>query len=279
MPLGIGIVRSLAFTKVATYCSQYNAVYNKLVELDDVPDTIQAYQQNLMVRNIASYVGWADWADVFYLFAQQYNDGGGALINLINPGTFDATLIGGTELTFTSLEGFSRSGINQYIRTHYNLSSDGINYSLNDAMTCCYLRTDAPSLDYLLGTSDGVNGSYILPYNGGGPSSLFGINDNASLTSIAGPVNKGFYLANRTASNAREAFINGISKGSDAQASTAIPDLEMYIMARNNSGSADQYLDGQVSAFGIGGSITGPQSLILTNAIEALMDFNDKGII
>jgi len=275
MPPGIGIVRSLAFTKVATYCSQYMAVYNKLVELDDVPDTVQAYQQNLMVRTIASYVGWADWADVFYLLAQQYNDGGGALINLINPGTHDATLVNNP--TFTSLEGFTGGGASVYINTNYNPATQAINYFKDSCGINIYIRNNvdencrdfgSKNIDYI--TAEIRDGNVITYWiNTTNSSGVAGITDSRGLWC--------FQRENDAAN--QKVYRNDTLIRTEADASTNIPDANIFILCYNNAGIPQAFSTKQVSAFTIGNYLNASQRTISQSAIETLMDYNGKGVI
>jgi len=273
---GIGIVRSLAFTRIRTFCSEYQAVYKKLIELGDVPDTLIAKEQNKMVRQDVAYVGWADVYDVFYLFAQYSNNGGGALINWINPGTFDATLVGTP--AFDSLEGFTgQNTTNNYIRTHYAPLTDKINMSQNDASIGAYVRNNTDK-GWVAGAADDgyANGLLLGPLSGG--NAVIRVN-STSYAYDGMATSAGFSMGIRRIAATQKIFKNGVEVDSENDASTGITDKEVYILLYNNNGAPSGTTDYQVSCFFIARAPSDPQALILTNAVEALMDYNGKGVI
>ena len=59
-----------------------------------------------------------DRMDLFYVFAGR--DGADALINWVNPGTYDAANI--SETSFTAYEGFAGDGSSDYINTSFSLT-------------------------------------------------------------------------------------------------------------------------------------------------------------
>ena len=78
--------------------------------------------------------------DLFYVFGVHTNDAGEALINWVDPGTFDGTAVNSP--TFTIYDGFAGDGSTSYVDSNFNLLSDGTNYIQDDASVGIYLRTD-----------------------------------------------------------------------------------------------------------------------------------------
>ena len=276
-PISFGIVRSLSYkpTGRSTYCSEYTVVYKKLVELGDVPDAVIAAQQDLMVRQEVAYVGWADVYDIKYVLAQQTNNGGGALINWINPGTFDATLVNAP--AFASFEGFTGGGASVYINTNYNPATQAINYFKDSCGINIYIRNNvdencrdfgSKNIDYI--TAEIRDGNVITYWiNTTNSSGVAGITDSRGLWC--------FQRENDAAN--QKVYRNDTLIRTEADASTNIPDANIFILCYNNGGIPQAFSTKQVSAFTIGNYLNASQRTISQSAIETLMDYNGKGVI
>jgi len=274
---GISIVKATVFTKIKGFCSQYKAVYDKLVELDDVPDSLIAKEQNKMVRQNVAYVGWADVFDVFYLFAQYSNNGGGALINWINPGTFLATeQPNGGVLTWTSLEGYKSDGANSYLDTDYNPTDDAINYALNNASIGIYSRTNRDANEIDIGVCDGTQCSYIISrylddYITRGPN-------DATNSNTSNNDSRGLFTVVRDGANSKRLFKNSGQLSTDNIASMALLNKTFYICAMQGGGGSQSHSERQISIAFIGSALDITKIGILFNAIETYMDYNGKGV-
>jgi len=280
---GISIVKATVFTKIKGFCSQYKAVYDKLVELDDVPDSLIAKEQNKMVRQNVAYVGWADVFDDLLVLAQQYNNNGGALINWINTGTFDAVEVAnGGALTFTSLEGLTGDG-NAYLELNYNARTQGVNYTLNDASHGAYVR------DFYFGLDNFVYGVYSTIPDGGTDNAIrlyrstivipkigVDINNDISETPLA-DVNG--FLASSRASSAGFSWYYNKNKTDQVANSTKIPNQGIVSLARRSTdGSVGLFSQSQVSCIFFGGSLTESQENAFYDAMQAYMTSNSKEV-
>jgi len=160
---------------VVGYCSEYQVYYDSMT---NKPSANIASEQDLLVRRFKSYGVWELW-DWAYLLAQESNDDGEALINMVNPGTFDAECVNSGDVTFTSNEGFLTGGTNGYIRTNYTPSSDGVNYT---QLTDDNYKNAALDIQYTSNatgsnlTSDG--GEEVVDVNNG--------NQNITLSNVYG---------------------------------------------------------------------------------------------
>jgi len=273
---GISIVKATVFTKIKGFCSQYKAVYDKLVELDDVPDTLIAKEQNKMVRQNVAYIGWADVFDIKYVLAQQYNNNGGALINWINPGTFDATAVSAP--VFTSLEGFDFNGSNQHLDTNYDPGNDKINLALNSMAAGVYIRKNVfPENTYDFGVKDATN--WIALGTSYASACRYYANTNvAQWDGVADSL--GMHVINRVINTNEEIWKNKVRLENPAQASNGIPTgFNIYIGGLNSSGVHVYRSTKQISAFFVSKGVTQSNIEITTDAIEGLMDFSGKGVI
>jgi len=259
------------------YPIEYRAVYDAMT---NTPTAAIAVQQDVMVGKLVAGGVWT-LLDAFYLFAQQSNADGEALINWINPGTFDATLVNAP--AFASLEGFTGDGASAYINTNYNPNTQGINYQLDDSSCFIYQRTDKPrdqAQSFGILSSLAGDTYLVVYYISGTDKTSLKMNDEGACEYPEDAVNKGFYFMQRTGANAKELFLDNISKVSDAEVSVGVPDGEMYIFCRNVIGTGpSNFSNIQASCFGMGNSLNLGKRTILQNAIEAYMDSNGKGII
>lgn len=268
---------SLRCPSGAGFCAEYQAVYDAMTT---PPDTDIAIQQNLMVETLIAGGIW-NKLDIFYLFAQQYNTGGEALINWINPGTFDATEIpNGGALIFTSLEGL-KGDSNAYLDTNWIASINAINFSQNNAHAGCYLiqLDSGTGSKSAFGWRDDVVGTrcYIYP-NYNGSSGYHCVNNNAADTcAVCAP---GVIMTSRY-NNANYLFTNNkVDDPVDNRPSASLGSIKCYIFCYNDDvGGATGIIDGQISAFWLSSYLDSTKRGIVTDAIEAVMDYNGKGVI
>jgi hypothetical protein len=251
---------------------EYQAVYNAMT---NKPSAAVATAQNTMVATLVAAGIWSK-LDVFYLFAQESNAASEALINFVNPGTFDATLV--NSVAFVSLEGFTSNGTSSYINTNWDADADGSNFLQDDASLGLYIRTNLGEGVVDLRAYDGAD--YIsLSVRDGSDVAYFSTNQagNDSVGSMTD--SRGMWVMNRVDSTDNDLYRNGSSVDDNSTASTGKPGVDLYIGAANQNGTPTLWSNKQYSVFFSGGSLTPTEITNLTNAIEAYMDSNSKGVI
>ena len=266
------LVRPISFFG-AGYCAEYQAVYDALTT---PPSAGIATAQNTMCCALIDAGIWAK-LDLFYLFAQTTNGASEALVNWLNPGTFDATL--SAAFTFTALEGFTCDVPGRYINTNWNPSTNGVNFVQNDASFGIYVRNDNPAvLKYICGVNDGTSFSHMLIKHADGKAWI-SINAAAGVN-VANADAKGFYIVNRLDASDQDLFRNKVKVIDASTASNGVPNEKFYVLAANNNGaptnSATLY---QASVFFAGGGLSQGKVDIFTDAIEAYMTSNGKDVI
>lgn len=169
---------------------------------------------------------------IYLLCNENAND---ALINLANPGTFDAVNNG---TTFEASRGYSGGGVGNHIATGYIPNVDGVNYLQDSASMGVYCRTDkATSTEVDMGCRHGVSSRWAIILTrtaASGTAAMININS----TALGGVVvdGQGLFLSSRTASDLTITYRDGISVLSSATASATRPDLEVYVLANNDNG-------------------------------------------
>ena len=144
------------------FSDEYQTVYDAFIVKP--PDDV-AEDHDQMVRGMLADGDWQT-KDIFYITSAQ--SAADSLINWINPGTHDLTIVNLIAGQFTAYHGWTGNGVNGYLNTNYNPFTDGVNYVLNDASFGVYIRTnvDEPRTD--IGAKDAVNySSYLSSRNTG----------------------------------------------------------------------------------------------------------------
>lgn len=112
------------------YEDEYQAILDRATTLGySLPSDAVKLKQNTLLASMKADGVWAK-LDVFYVFAQ---DGGSAFatLNWKNPNANQSTLV--SSPTFVSNGGFTGNGTSSYIDTNFNPSTQGVNYTLNNA--------------------------------------------------------------------------------------------------------------------------------------------------
>lgn len=74
---------------------------------------------------------------------------------------------------------------------------------------------------------------------------------------------KAFYHIQRTNSGTSKLFINGTEESTSAESSVSLPNQPILICAKmGSSGSAEDFDTHEIGVFGIGGSLTGKESVL-----------------
>ncbi|MEN6569050.1 MAG: right-handed parallel beta-helix repeat-containing protein [Rikenellaceae bacterium] len=220
----------------ADYLTVYNAMTNK-------PTGNNPQYQSDMVKSLDSLGVW-DKMDIFYCFAQESNSDGEALINWVNPGTFDCT--DGNSTTFISLQGFTGDASTDYLNTTFALS-EGTQSAGEDVTVGLYLRKAQTANTIIYGATDGTYQTYLYPRDASGNyiSRLNGSQDQTGAVASS----QGLLMVTRRASNAVEFYRNGSSVNETARTYNGRSTQDLYILAWNNNGSAADFNSNEVSIF------------------------------
>lgn len=181
--------------------------------------------------------GTSSYFDILYIFATQ--DETNAVLNLVSS-SFAVTPQGSPN--FAADDGYL--GVDTafpaaFLDTNYNPSTQGTNYTQNSAHMSAWSMSDTISSadgGAVMGSSDPGNGflnQLSVRYFGSGST-----NSQINMAVAAGANftdadSLGHYIAGRSASNSVAVFKNGVSQDTDTEASATIPNVNLYILARN----------------------------------------------
>ena len=254
------------------FSPEYQAIYDAFITKP--PDAV-AENQDQMVRGMIADGDWQT-KDIFYVTAAQ--SAADSLINWINPGTHDLTVVNLLAGAFTVNRGWTGNGVNGYLNTNYNPNTDGVNYLQDDASIGCYIRTNVLAENmYDIGTYDGANASFLKTNNN--DRIYTAINDINLANFVAGNIDsRGFYITSRLLAANFNVYKNKIVTNF-VENSTGIPSFNFYIFSINNSGAPLTYSTKQVSAAFAGGGMTQVNVNNFTDRLETFLDSIGAGVI
>ncbi len=256
----------------SAYCSEYQAVYDALTTK---PSDAIAAEQNTMV---CGWVGDGVWSknDILYVFAQTTNAGGEALVNWINPGTFDAVEIpNGGALIFTALEGFT-GDLSAYTNTNWSPGDGGVhNYTRNDAVIGCYNRNKTSSGMISFGAFDAAANGTFGQFE---TNRMLGRFNSALFTAVVDTYVAGMDIFTRDNSADFDYYNNNV-KTDVTKISVAIADFDFYIHGYNFNDAVGGQSSHQISMVFAGSSFTPTNINNMTDRFEVYMDSNGKGVI
>ncbi len=254
------------------FSDEYQTVYDAFIIK---PPADVAEDQDQMVRGMIADGDWQT-KDIFYVTAAQ--SAADSLINWINPGTHDLTIVNLLAGAFTAYRGWTGNGVNGYLRTNYNPNTDATNYALNNGSIGVYVGTDVLAENkYDIGTYDGANAAFLKTNN---VDRIYTAMNDIDLTNfIGGNIDsRGFYITSRLLAINFNTYKNKIG-ANIVENSTGIPSFDFYIFAINSSGAPLTFSTKQIAAAFAGGGMTQANVNNFTDRLETYMDSIGAGVI
>jgi len=255
------------------YCTEYQTVYDAMTT---PPSATNAGYQNAMVSDLVDAGYWARM-DLFYVFAQETNTASEALINWIDPGTYDATNQHST--AWTTLEGYTGDGANDFIDTEYNPNTNSTHFTQNSGTLGIYNRLDIASRQqYDMGATDGTN--QVSMTSNYSDAAYCRINCSTAITG-ANTNSTGMYIGTRRSATEIEMYRNGSSiLSSTSNNSAGIPNTAtINILARESNATTRAYYSlNQASIAFVMDAVSDEEATAINTILETYMDAIGKGI-
>lgn len=232
-------------------------------------DTINAFV--VMLKDSLSISSLAGKFDVMYILANETAEA--SLKNLVADTNHCFNI---SSTAFAVDRGYTGDGSADYLTTNYNPSTEKVNLTQNSAGIGFYSRTDRSEAAYDCGAYIGTDGFMATNY-----TDLFasGVNSGATGTTANG-VTTGMYIATRNDATNIYHYKNGVQLGNvQATASTAIPNGNIFICARNENGSPLRFGQKQIAFFFVSGGLSATEARKITNCIEWYLDAIGAGVI
>lgn len=247
-----------------SYSPEYQAVLTYgTAQGYELPSVLDRVQEDAFVRLLVSSGIWNLSDQILNLSAS--GDRSFALINIKNPGTYNASL-SATAPTWLKGIGFFGNGSSSYINTNF-APSGGTNYTQNSAG--CYITI----LDSLAGSATAVDFGAADAGSGKGMLSSIRVNTNVNsfivnsdtVVSIANTDALGSYGFSRSGATTTKLYKNGSQVGATSSvASTGRTTRSIYLGAYNNAGSPGGYSARRIGFWLAGAAIDTVVSLLET---------------
>jgi hypothetical protein len=191
---------------------------------------------DFLIRNLKQFGIWNN-LDRFWIFATEQQSH--AKVSLVNPnGISSAWPTNISEVNSPKWGrnlGYTFNGSSNYLNSNYNPSSQGVNYKLNNASLGFYSYSNGSgnSNTQTIGSYDGTN-LIVLFYES--TAALFLNSTSGASVSVSNY--QSILSGSRTSSSTANIYQRGSLTTSGSENSSAIPNLNLFIGARNNSGTA-----------------------------------------
>jgi hypothetical protein len=244
------------------YSAEYQAVLDRATALGYThPSPDQKTKQNKLVHDLKDAGIW-DLLDVFYVFA---TDGSSdfATLNWKAPSANQATKV--NTPTFTANLGFTGNGTSSYLNTNWEPSTKGVNFTQDNAACFTYLGLDLAvnsTVDY--GSNASTPTRTITQTTRTTADGLNLLLNTGTFTAMTNTNAIGFYHNKRTSSTAIALIKDGVVVSTQSQTSSGIPPLNVYLLARNNAGTAGNFSANRMGVFGAGASLNAKESDLYT---------------
>lgn len=203
--------------------------------------------------------------DRFYIHGLTNNIA--ARTSFVNPASTIITPVNSP--TFTPTLGYQGNGINQYLDTNFNPSTQGVKYTLNNASIGVYSLTNLSATQLEIGCVFGGGGNQsILDIRDTDNRFYSGINEPTTNISSANTDSRGLFVGNRFSSNSVNQLKNGVVTQTGSNASSVIPNLNTFLLCINVNTSANLFSTRQISLSFLGSSSYNQSTFY--NSIQAL---------
>jgi hypothetical protein len=217
--------------------------------------------RKIVINNlIVSLINDGIWSKLDVLWVMAAHDAQAARLNWKTPASFALTAVNSP--TFTTDRGYAGNGSTSSLNTGWNPATNGSQYTLNSAALGFWVNAGTDTAD-----STGISGGAIITGSEvaficprGSADRMRGRMNQSAATIDFGASNIGTRIGlsvlNRSSSSLTTAYRNGLSVGTDAATSSAVPSLAMYVGATNVNGAALNFVDNRFSVMLAGASLS-----------------------
>jgi len=222
-----------------------------------------------MLKDSLAITSLSSYFDCIWLLANETSTA--ALKNLVKR-DHDCTL--NNTPTFTQWQGYAGNGSNASLLTDYNASTDGNNYTQNNAGFGVYIRNDVTETKVDMGYDDGTRSmSLISKYLGG---TGIQINDRTNTVPDSTSASTGLFIVDRSGANNKTVFRNSWTLSAVTNvASVGLPNGVVQIL---NRGGASLYTTHQIAFAFISKSVSATEARKINNCVEWYMDQLGTGV-
>jgi len=254
-------------TAGSSYSTEYQALYNAYTTKPH--DSINVKLDTMFMMLVDSGL----YAKIEYalLPAAHINSDGEAFINIMNPGTNDATNNGAS---FTAFEGIDFNGSSQYANTNWSTVADGVSVGLDNLCAGSFIMDDVDNGGEDWGAYDGTDHFWLVSRSSG--NAYMAINSSTYTTS-SNSISTGLIATQRTGSTQAEFSRNGNAWTDAGLSSVGEVAADIYLGCYNNNGTAAEFASREIAFFFVSVSLTDDEISDLHYIINWYMSSNGKG--
>ena len=186
-------------------------------------------------------------------------------INAKNPGQFDVTWVNTIPGDFTA-NGWKPNGVNSYGKMGFIPS---VQWVINNSHIAYYSR-ESGSDGRVWGCAQGSNQiADLILSNSNLTLEMYGSTGGTGLIGFSNTTSRDHYLGTRTGANL-SIYKNGVQLATHVGNQGVLPTIEIYLAARNFSGTAGIFSEAECAGANLGTGLTTAQALALYNARQLM---------
>lgn len=240
------------------------------------PPAGRLWQIDQTIRQLKQHGIWQK-LDVLWMLAA--HDAQTARLNWKNPSQFALTAVNSP--TFTANRGYTGDGDSagvgtKYLTTGWTPSTNAIQFTQDSGTVGVYLvsgvGTNTANNNVIPFGSIGTHGSFINVW-GATSNALRGRINQGSTAETSSTVSTRFGLSvlDRSAASLVTGYRNGAANGTFTTASAGLPTQPFSILALNNGGTLQSYVDNQIGLAFAGASLTAAQHAALNSMVRSYL--------
>jgi hypothetical protein len=223
--------------------------------------TVSAGRQTLVKALIQGLILDGVWGKLDRLWILAAENSQSALVDLVAQDVASAV----NSPTFTADRGYAGNGSTSYIDTTFNPSTQGVNFTLDDAHLAVWDNTNrAAATTVAIGNYDGSAEADLFPYQNVLTATGVGNRINlaaADPAAIAYTSSLGFFIGQSISHATQEVYVNGTSIGTHPKTYGAyVVNLPFFVCAENAGGSIYAPTTDQICMASIGATLTSTQA-------------------
>lgn len=175
--------------------------------------------------------------------------------------------------TFTAKRGYSLVGP-AYLDTGFNFATNAVQFTGSVGSTGIYTIANNSGSGYASGVAVSATEQIgIIPRNGSNQAAGFILNNDSGNTVGTVTDSRGYTVVSRSAGPVWTIYKNGSSLGTytPGASTTTLPAFNLFIGARNNSGTADSFRTVSAALWDVRGALTAPQEATYYGLVQQLM--------
>lgn len=260
MRLGIGIGLGRFTPSVGGgFDPDAQAFFDRVTTAGGTLTTTEKNATNQLVLDMKSAGIWTSMKAVYPMVGAS----AAACAQNLKSSSFTGTFSSGWAFAST---GVTPNGTSAYMNTNLNMASNLTNGSYSYGV---YSRTNVSENSRQMGVS---NGAIFWQLISRLSDNMYFDNPNApSRILVSNTDSRGFYMASRTNTSLQTGYKNGVSIGTEATNISAIPllSLNLYLSARNDSGTATAFATNQIAFCYVSDGLSGANASNFYTAVQA----------